>query len=151
MSKTQLLAMALMPARNINNLMVKLGFPHNMRDGAVFLRENGDFDGESRQEILDFIRQLASCGLDLDDWLRFKLSTSPEFVNQVGFFQQTADSMLVNGKFPKPLINGNDLKARGIKPSKVFGEILRKCHDWQIINGIVDKNEIQEFLTELLD
>lgn len=52
------------------------------------------------------------------------------------------DFSLFEGKLPKPLIDGNDLKALGIKPGPNMRSLLDKAYEAQLFEGLQNKDEL---------
>ena len=55
------------------------------------------------------------------------------------------------GKEIKPLISGSDLIKIGLKPGKIFKEILSCCYDHQIKNDIKNTEDMQGFVNGIIE
>lgn len=65
-------------------------------------------------------------------------------------FKKRIAELPVERKLPPPLITGNDLIRKGLKPSPIFKELLTQIQDMQLEGKITTREEALEILDELL-
>jgi tRNA nucleotidyltransferase (CCA-adding enzyme) len=53
---------------------------------------------------------------------------------------------LIDLRYVKPLISGEDLKALGLKPGPIFGKILRDAFDGQLDRELTSRSDLRGFL-----
>ena len=83
-----------------------------------------------------------------DEMGRPPLPTSSE---PLEWLSAEATRLQVKDAIPKPLIQGRDLIALGMKPGVEFGVILKKCFEAQLDGEFIGLEEGRRFLHSLVE
>lgn len=119
---------------------------HHMRPYALWKNRSGD----------SAIRRLAADVVRIDRLVRVAAADDagrpplPSDPAPLDWLSAQAERLRIRDAAPKPLIQGRDLIARGLKPGVAFGDILRRCYNAQLDGAFTDSEGAGTFLAALL-
>ena len=70
----------------------------------------------------------------------------PEFCR---WLLERAENLRILDSAPKPLLQGRDLIAKGMKPGQEFGIILKKAYEAQLDGVFCDREGAEKYLAAL--